>query len=64
MKGQIVGQCDKLYTVSHIRQYQIGLPEKEWAAKLIIALWDHLHPIWTTFRNRVLREDNQGRIAR
>jgi hypothetical protein len=46
----------------HIRQKQIGLPEKEWAVKLIIALWDHLHRIWT-FRNGVLHENNQGHIA-
>jgi hypothetical protein len=42
---------------------KIGLPAKEWAVKLIIALWDHPHQIWT-FRNGVLHEDNQGRIAR
>jgi hypothetical protein len=51
------------YIASHTRQNQIGLPAKEWAAKLIIALWDHLHWIWT-FMNGVLHEDNQGRIAR
>jgi hypothetical protein len=62
MKGQIVRQWET-YISFHIRQKQIGLPAKEWAEKLIIAIWDHLHWIWT-FRNRVLHEDNQGRIAR
>jgi hypothetical protein len=62
MKGQIFGQWET-YIAFHIRQNQIGLPAKEWAAKLIIALWDHLHRIWT-FRNGVFHEDNQGRIAR
>jgi hypothetical protein len=36
---------------------------KEWVVKLIIALWDHLHQIWT-FWNGVLHENNQGHIAR
>jgi hypothetical protein len=52
-----------MYIAFHIRQKQIGLPAKEWVAKLIIALWDHLHRKWT-FRNGVLHENNQGRIAR
>jgi hypothetical protein len=62
MKGQIFGQWET-YIASHIRQNQIGLPSKEWAAKLIIALWGHLHRIWT-FRNGFLHEDNQGCISR
>jgi hypothetical protein len=62
MKGRIFGQWET-YIAFHIRQKQIRLPAKEWAAKLSIALWDHLHQIWT-FRNGVLHEDNQGRIAR
>jgi hypothetical protein len=62
MKGWIVIQWET-YIAFHIRKKQIGLPEKEWAAKLIIALWDHLHRIWT-FRNGVLHENNQGCIAR
>jgi hypothetical protein len=62
MKGWIVRQWET-YIALHIRQKQIGLPSKEWAAKLIIARWDHLHQIWT-FRNGVLHENNQGRIAR
>jgi hypothetical protein len=62
MKGRIVRQWET-YIALHIRQKQIGLQEKEWAAKLIIALWDHLHRIWT-FRNGVLHENNQGHIAR
>jgi hypothetical protein len=28
----------------------------------VVLLWDHLHRIWT-FRNGVLHENNQGRIA-
>jgi hypothetical protein len=32
-------------------------------ASKVIVLWDNLHRIWT-FRNGVLHEDNQGRIAR
>jgi hypothetical protein len=40
--------------------YPGGIP---WAAKLIIALWDYLHRIWT-FRNGVLHENNQGHISR
>jgi hypothetical protein len=55
MKGWI-GQWETHIT-SHIRQNQIGLLAKEWVAKLIITLWDHLHRIWT-FRNGVLHEDN------
>jgi hypothetical protein len=31
--------------------------------KLIVALWDHLHRIWT-FINGVLHEDNRGNISR
>jgi hypothetical protein len=62
MKGPIVRQWET-YIAFHIRQKQIGLLEKEWAAKLIIALWDHLHRIWT-FRNGVLNKNNQGHIAR
>jgi hypothetical protein len=62
MKGRIVGQWET-YVASRIRQNQIGLPAKEWAVKLIIGLWDRLHRIWT-FRNGVLHEDHQGRIAR
>jgi hypothetical protein len=61
-KGRIVRQWET-YIAFHIRQKQIGLPAKEWAVKLIIALWDHLHRIWT-FRNGVLHENNQGCIAR
>jgi hypothetical protein len=52
MKGRIVGKWEN-YVASHTRQSHIGLPAKEWAAKLIIALWDYLHRIY-----------NQGRIAR
>jgi hypothetical protein len=44
MKGRIVRKWET-YIAFHIRQKQIGLPAKEWAAKLIIALWDHLHRI-------------------
>jgi hypothetical protein len=62
MKGRIVRQWET-YIAFHIRQKQIGLPAKEWSEKLIIALWDHLHRIWT-FRNGVLHENNQGRIQR
>jgi hypothetical protein len=62
MKGRIFRQWET-YIAFHIRQKQIGLPAKEWAAKLIIALWDHLHRIWT-FRNGVLHENKQGHIAR
>jgi hypothetical protein len=62
MKGRIVRQWET-YITFHIRQKHKGLPTKEWAAKLIIALWDHLHQIWT-FRNGVLHENNQGQIAR
>jgi hypothetical protein len=61
MKGRIFGQWET-YISFHTRQNQIGLPAKEWAVKLIIALWDHLHRIWT-FRNGVLHEENQGSIA-
>jgi hypothetical protein len=62
MKGQIVGHWETCIAF-HIRQKQIGLPEKECAPKLIISLWDHLHRI-LTFRNGVLHEANQGRISR
>jgi hypothetical protein len=62
MTGRIFRQWET-YIAFHIRQKQIGLPAKEWAAKLIIALWDHLHQTWT-FRIGVLPENNQGRIAR
>jgi hypothetical protein len=61
-KGRIVRQWEK-YISFHIMQKHIAPPAKEWAVKLIIALWDHLHWIWT-FRNGVLHENNQGRIAR
>jgi hypothetical protein len=62
MKGRIVIQWET-YITFHISQKQIGLPAKEWAAKLITALWDHLYRIWT-FSNGVLHENNQGQIAR
>jgi hypothetical protein len=62
MKGRIVRQWET-YIAFSIRQKQIGIPEKEWAAKLFNALWDHLHQIWT-FMNGVLHQDNQGRMAR
>jgi hypothetical protein len=61
MKEQIVRKWET-YITYHTRQSQIGLPAKEWAEKLGISLWDHLHRIWT-FRNGVLHEYNQGRIA-
>jgi hypothetical protein len=61
MKGWILRQWET-YIASHIRQNQIGLPAKECAAKLVIALWDHLYRIWT-FINGVLHKDSQGRIA-
>jgi hypothetical protein len=62
MKGRIFRQWET-YIAFHIRQKHIGLPEKERAAKIIIALRDHLHWIWT-FRNGVLHENNQGHIVR
>jgi hypothetical protein len=60
MKGRIFRQWET-HIAFHIRQKQICLTSKEWGAKLIIALWDHLHQIWT-FRNGVLHENNQGHI--
>jgi hypothetical protein len=62
IKGRIVRQWGT-YIAFHIRHKHIRLPAKEWAVKLIIALWDHLHRIWT-FRNGVLYENNQGHIVR
>jgi hypothetical protein len=62
MKGRIVRKWET-YIALHIRQKQIGLPEKEWVAKLIIALLDHVYRIWT-FRNGVVHGNNQGHIAR
>jgi hypothetical protein len=61
VKGRIVRQWDR-YISSRVRHNQIGLPTKELAEKLIIALWDPLHQIY--IQKWVLDEDNQGRISR
>jgi hypothetical protein len=61
-KGRLFRKWE-IYIVFRVRQKQIGLPVKEWSAKLIISLWDHLHQIWT-FRYGVLHENNQGHISR
>jgi hypothetical protein len=40
------------YINQHIKNKNINLPKEEWAATLIIALWEHLRRVWN-FRNGV-----------
>jgi hypothetical protein len=61
MEGRIVRQWEK-YIEHHVRHNSIGIARKEWAVKFIIALWDHLHRIWT-LRNGVYHADAQGTMT-
>jgi hypothetical protein len=51
------------YINHHLQNKNIKLPKYEWAAKLIIALWEHLQRVWN-FRNCVYHAENNGRVSR
>jgi hypothetical protein len=51
------------YINHRLQDKGIKLPKDEWAAKLIIALWEHLRRVWN-FCNGVYHADNSGRVAR
>jgi hypothetical protein len=51
------------YINHHLQNKNIKLPKDEWAATLIIALWEHFRRVWN-FRNGVYHAENKGRVAR
>jgi hypothetical protein len=57
-KGRITRHWQN-YINNHLQNKGIKLPKDEWAAKLIIALWEHLRRVWN-FRNGVYQADNNG----
>jgi hypothetical protein len=61
-KGRITRHWQN-YINHHLQNKGIKLPKDEWAAKLIIALWEHLQRVWN-FCNGVYHADNNGQIAR
>jgi hypothetical protein len=61
-KGRITRHWHN-YINHRLQNKNIKLPKDEWAAKLIIALWEHLRQVWN-FRNGVYHADNNGRVAR
>jgi hypothetical protein len=61
-KDMITRHC-QIYIKHHLQSMNIKLPKDEWAAKLIIALWEQLRRVWN-FRNGVYHAQNNGRIAR
>jgi hypothetical protein len=46
----------------HLQNKNINLPKEEWAATLIILLWEHLRRV-SDFCNGVYHAENSGRIA-
>jgi hypothetical protein len=61
-KGRITRHWPN-YINQQLQNKNIKLPKDEWAAKLIIALWEHLRRVWN-FRNGVYHAEKNGRIAR
>jgi hypothetical protein len=61
-KGRITRHWQN-YINHHLQNKGIKLPKDEWAAKLIIALWEHRQGVWS-FCNSVYHADNNRRIAR
>jgi hypothetical protein len=51
------------YTNQHLQNNNINLPKEEWAATLLIALWEHLRRVWN-FCNGVYHAENRGRISK
>jgi hypothetical protein len=46
----------------HIQNKNIKLQAKEWAPKMILALWDHMLRLWQ-YRNEALHQDDSTRVA-
>jgi hypothetical protein len=61
-KGRITRHWQN-YINHHLQNKNIKLPKDEWAAKLIIALWEHLRRVWK-FRNGVYHAEKNRRISR
>jgi hypothetical protein len=61
LKGQTSRQWIE-YMKQHIEHENIKLQAKEWAPKIILALWDHMLRLWQ-YRNDALHEDDSKRVA-
>jgi hypothetical protein len=61
-KGRITRNWQN-YINHHLQNKNIKLPKDKWAAKLIIALWEHLRQVWN-LRNGVYHAENNGRVSR
>jgi hypothetical protein len=46
----------------HTRNENIKLQAKEWAPKMMLALWDHMLRLWK-YWNDALYEENSKRVA-
>jgi hypothetical protein len=57
-KGRITRNWHN-YINQHLQHKNINLSKEEWAARLIIALWEHLRRVWN-FRNGVYHAENRG----
>jgi hypothetical protein len=57
-KGRITRHKQN-YINHHLQNKNIKLPKDEWAATLIIALWEHLRRVWK-FRNGVYHAEKNG----
>jgi hypothetical protein len=60
-KGRMVKQWRE-YVKIHLEQENTKLQAKEWAPKMILALWDHMLQLWQ-YRNNALHEDDSTRVA-
>jgi hypothetical protein len=50
------------YVKIHIEHENIELQGKEWAPKLILALWDRMLRLWQ-YQNNALQEDESTQVA-
>jgi hypothetical protein len=61
LKGRMGKQWIE-YVKKHLDHKNIKLQAKEWAPKMILALWDQILRLWQ-YRNNALHEDNSTRVA-
>jgi hypothetical protein len=61
LKGRMGKQWIE-YVKEHIERKNIKLQAKEWAPKIILALWDHMIRLWQ-YQNYALHEDDSKRVA-